>query len=221
MSSLAVIEKPMLFNAPMVLAILDGRKTQTRQVVKPHPESDIQSVYPDASENGFIFWSAPPSDKLAEFTKEQYQDQGINPPHPVGSRIWVRETWRAYDRMLECPCYDYCQCPPTGTILYRASHAVCDEKWRPSVHMPRWASRITLEITDVRVQRLQEISGIDAKAEGVSVPAHIPQDGADLDWARREFQSLWNSIHGPDAWEQNPWVWAYTFRRVESEADHD
>lgn len=223
MTTTTVIEKPMLFSAPMVRALLDGRKTQTRRVVKPQPESDIQSAYPDASGNGFIFWSTPPSDKLAAFTKEQYQDEGIKPPHPVGNRIWVRETWATKDHLTHVKPRNL---PVMSKIYYIATPEfglVNVDKFRPSIHMPRWASRITLEITDVRVQRLQEITEEDARAEGVEryqngmYRDYCGSGDMPVQFARTSFSTLWDSIHGPDAWEQNPWVWAYTFRRLEGE----
>lgn len=227
MTTPKLIEKPMPFKAPMVRAILEGRKTQTRRIVKPQPDCEVQDL---------PYWNVG---------RWRLRDDAPNPlkcPHPVGSRIWVRETWQVIHCVPE-----YSEGYATGYAdewfaadnipkssedgwwvpVYKATDAAADDhvedrgyKYRPSTYMPRWVSRITLEVTDVRVQRLQEIDGMDAKAEGVIIPAHIPHNGADMDWARREFKALWNSINGPDAWEQNPWVWAYTFRRVEVDDDH-
>lgn len=140
----------------------------------------------------------------------------------VGDRIWVRETFRVHSRATD-----------VATLVYRASvrnswteqtHrvpvAVCNkpatpEKWTPSIHMPRWASRITLEITDVRVERLRDLSDEDAKSEGI-----IPSAGGVLPgWEYRiNFRDLWMDIYGTDNWEANPWVWVIEFKRVEGGA---
>jgi hypothetical protein len=147
-------------------------------------------------------------------------------PHGVpGDRLWVREAW--------CCDGDTGDRDPT-TVLYRADGEAHEQEiethdgspWRPSIHMPRWASRILLEITEVRVERLQDISEADARAEGVGGPISVdgwdeqrkeffsPEEYARFD-SRRRFRLLWNVINGPESWDQNPWVWALTFRRVE------
>ncbi|ELF6917783.1 hypothetical protein RA591_004863, partial [Salmonella enterica] len=140
----------------------------------------------------------------------------------IGDRIWVRETFRVHSRATD-----------VATLVYRASvrnswteqtHrvpiAVCDkpatpEKWTPSIHMPRWASRILLEITDVRVERLRDLSEEDAKSEGITPPAGGVLPG----WEYRiNFRDLWMDIYGTDSWEANPWVWVIEFKRVEGAA---
>lgn len=182
-------ERPILFSAPMVRAILDGSKTQTRRIAK-HPLAQAAvriNSYKGQSEFDCIF-----SDGTGGI---------IQCPCGIpGDRLWVRE---AFAQGVEgCP----------GGISYRADH--CDPKgdgpahpmkWRPSGSMPRAASRILLEITDVRVQRLQEISDQDAWAEGCE-----PNDNYPRAW----FQALWDHINGAGSWDADPWVWAITFRRV-------
>ncbi|EAN5546931.1 hypothetical protein EI215_18695 [Salmonella enterica] len=205
-------ERGMIFNAEMVNAILSGRKTQTRRPIKwkqtrftEIAERDDGSLWPWAEdcERGGDIWFACPYGE-------------------IGDRIWVRETFRVHSRATD-----------VATLVYRASvrnswteqtHrvpvAVCNkpatpEKWTPSIHMPRWASRITLEITDVRVERLRGLSEEDAKSEGI-----IPSAGGVLPgWEYRiNFRDLWMDIYGTDNWEANPWVWVIEFKRVEGAA---
>ncbi|AMW57959.1 hypothetical protein CHY68_18060 [Salmonella enterica] len=201
-------ERGMIFNAEMVSAILSGRKTQTRRPIKwkqtrftEIAERDDGSLWPwaeDCERGGDIWFTCPFGE--------------------VGDRIWVRETFRVHSRATD-----------VATLVYRASvrnswteqtHrvpvAVCNkpatpEKWTPSIHMPRWSSRITLEITDVRVERLNSITESDAEAEGVTDTGFgvLLVDG---------FRYLWKSIYGDDSWQANPWVWVIEFKRVEGGA---
>ncbi|EGZ4386321.1 hypothetical protein YX36_004054 [Salmonella enterica subsp. enterica serovar Javiana] len=190
-------ERGMIFNAEMVNAILSGRKTQTRRPIKwkqtrftEIAERDDGSLWPWAEdcERGGDIWFACPFGE-------------------VGDRIWVRETFSAV------PDYD----EPAGcsALLYAADGNGPYRKWTPSIHMPRWASRITLEITDVRVERLRGLSEEDAKSEGI-----IPSAGGVLPgWEYRiNFRDLWMDIYGTDNWEANPWVWVIEFKRVEGGA---
>ena len=193
-------ERPILFSAPMVRAILSGAKTQTRRVMKVRCHSICEN------DDGKLWpWSED-----VELAEDFWHPCPFGQP---GDRLWVRETWGALPHMLGGF--------QRESLRYRADGEYQNEhgawRWRPSIHMPRWASRITLEITDVRVERLQDISGMDAKREGVSVPAHIPEDGADLDYARRGFRRLWEEIHGGGAWEKNPWVWVIKFKKLEQQ----
>lgn len=195
-------ERPILFGGEMVRAILDGRKTQTRRVVKPAP-CGLRMGLP--------------------YGKGRYITCPYGQP---GDRLWVRET-HAFVGSID-----------PGWLLYRASGyesecqrhgfdrpypAVSSIKWRPSIHMPRWASRITLEITGVRVERLQEISEDDAKAEGCGlyVPGHGFITQADLAEGysnylapRMGFEFVWTKINGPGSWDANPWVWVVEFKRL-------
>ncbi len=187
-------ERPILFSAPMVRAILAGTKTQTRRVVK--------------------------DPGLPCATDAQQRDcirRAIGCPYgQPGDRLWVREAWGVYDQGFDTA-------EESAFVVYRADTDRPDPKrWRPSIHMPRWASRITLEITDVRVQRLQDISEADADAEvfgggfpHVVLPELFPDADAAGGLSIPEcFRVLWESINGAGSWETNPWVWALTFHRV-------
>jgi hypothetical protein len=189
-------DRPILFSAPMILALLAGTKTQTRRVVKPQPRGPNP---PDARVFDFYDgrgkWKGAYDRKLGEGNALRLCPYG----HP-GDRLWVRETWAA----------------EAGAYFYRADGR---ERlvWRPSIFMPRWASRILLEITEVRVQRVQDSSAGDCVAEGVNPTGTDPCDIADS--AKDRYRDLWDSINGKRpgcAWADNPWVWALTFKRLPS-----
>jgi hypothetical protein len=231
-------ERPIPFSAEMVLAILKGDKTQTRRKMKiqPYPDSIVtvehfnQTVidrHGDMQPGPEIFG--------AHWDDGEY---GCRCPYGApGDLLWVRETWARH----------------ASGVDYAADFAAVSRPqagpWRPSIHMPRWASRITLRITDVCVERLRDISEDDARAEGCEArpfPGPWWQGYRDLgdglifhqqavgetppDWmiepkrmpptpwldqsARDGFRSIWMNIHGPGAWEANPWVWAISFERV-------
>jgi hypothetical protein len=180
----------------MVRAILDGRKSQTRRVfVPPLP-------------------FAPDDDIAIELAVGS-----IVPRHSVGDRMWVRESWSGPYRMGDIPPRDWA---PGLPIWYWADGNPEDGEWtrpKPSIHMPRWASRITLEVTGVKVERLQDISEGDARAEGAD-PVHMQPNGgtgnpsdAWLSYAAG-FRAIWTSINGPGSWEANPLVVALTFQRL-------
>lgn len=198
-------ERPILFSGPMVRAIMDGRKTMTRRVVKPQPEMvfDGESL---SDGNAYGGWEP----KLPPWSKWPYQ---------LGDTLWVRETWQIYDMMFDIynggwevgyplriipktnPSY------PVG-ICYRATEDDTEGPWRPSIFMPRWASRITLEVTGVRVERLQDITDDDAFAEGI---VDIRCAGEEKRW----FPALWDSINGKKySWSDNPLVWVIEFRHM-------
>ncbi|ELM7732724.1 hypothetical protein Q2P25_001409 [Escherichia coli] len=196
-------ERGMIFNGEMVRAILDGRKTQTRRIMKNQPAGD----YPDTpalirSVGGGFQWYG------------HYGESSIFncPLGAVGDRIWVRETWAeagasAPDLKLYRANY------PAHVPTHYENVPPADEiRWTPSIHMPRWASRLTLEITGVRVERLRDLSEDDAKSEGIT-----PSSGGVLPgWEYRiNFRDLWVSIYGADNWEANPWVWVIEFKRIE------
>ncbi|HBB7065467.1 TPA: hypothetical protein I8P12_004379 [Salmonella enterica subsp. enterica serovar Napoli] len=206
----------MIFNAEMVNAILSGRKMQTRRVLAT--DQDAVKFCPEWDVNG----------KQIFIVLGEKDHTGMNPVITAipchfgqpGDRIWVRETFRVHSRATD-----------VATLVYRASvrnswteqtHrvpvAVCNkpatpEKWTPSIHMPRWASRITLEITDVRVERLNSISDSDASKEGCCIA-----DMESGDCLSDVFARLWTSIYGDDSWQANPWVWVIEFKRVEGGA---
>ncbi|MEQ5162203.1 hypothetical protein ABN196_16245 [Proteus terrae] len=152
-------ERGIIFNAEMVRAILDGRKTQTRRVMKVQPvlNGDRWEVYSASVEKGNKSIPVTPWGSI----------ENNCPFGKVGDRLWVRETWRKFDFSDECGCSEYpCGCPENGAIMYRATQDDGESKWRPSIHMPRRYSRITLEITDVRVERLKDAGDTEFKAEG-------------------------------------------------------
>lgn len=229
-------ETPILFSGEMVRAILDGRKTQTRRIIMPQPFGGLR-------ESAFS-----PSGL------EDPHGYSIRPKYYIGDRLWVRETWAdtngengpmiSYkaggERFLVDESYpvDYGRYPGAKFTmwcgdLYRGESG---HNWISAMHMPRWASRITLEVTGVRAQRIQDISEADAKAEGFACVTKddgrtykygIPDlDGLpgndDYGWPwsdwnkdpRQAMQKLWNSIY-PGSWERNDWVFAYTFTRDE------
>lgn len=205
---MSTLERPILFSGSMVRAILNDSKTQTRRIVKPQPSADMKAAYLDGDSN-WVFWSEPVGEEVAKQWYPPGSDRGIKCPYgKVGDLLWVRETWRPLAQHVS-------QCVDQNDVAYRAS--VSDDfedglfAWKPSIHMPRWASRITLEITDIRVERLQDVSEEDAKAEGV--PPFDWNDG----WSLRPvpaFERLWDSINGAKhPWSSNPWVWCVNFKR--------
>lgn len=182
--------RPILFSAPMVRAILAGTKTQTRRVAK--------GLALEWLSEGFT----------PEFVAD-YQNR-LCPYGQPGDRLWVRETWAL--------AFESAVIPHPEAVIYRADEGNADwgGRWKPSIHMPRWASRITLEIVSVRVERLQDISGTDCLAEGVGAPvgSELSYGSVTDAWNKREYARLWESINGPGSWDANPWVWVVEFKRV-------
>lgn len=186
-------EKPILFSGPMVRAILEGRKVQTRRVITPQPKV-VHAIYPDRSiETNCIFRAG---------------DQRIHPRYPVGTRLWVRETWFST--------------PDKQSLIWYAADGDFDGVRRPSIFMPRKFSRINLLVTGVRCQRLQAITEEDAVAEGAEPWPFDPEQpmtsgelGAVCPY-RGGFAVLWDDINTDRGftWLSNPWVWAYTFQRI-------
>lgn len=198
-------ERPIIFSAPSVRAILAGRKTMTRRPVKL-PEIISEPGDADATSIGWIVHHESGPGWHGWMT--EYPEEGSLPLRcPYGDRLWVRETWapKAID-------------PECTVVAYRATDDACNGPWRTSSHMPRWASRITLEITGVRVERLQGISSDDCIAEGIGDPVGAPLRYGSITeaWNRRAFQQHWESINGPGSWAENPWVWVLSFKRVMS-----
>lgn len=223
-------ERPILFSAPMVRAILEGRKTQTRRIVKAKHLPWIEN-------------------SLLNFLDGKWNQRPM-PYGTRGDRLWVREAWQTVDPLEVPENRRGNRAPFTGSCglrripwvaAYRADGDIFHPDdgapivWRPSIHMPRWASRITLEITDVRVERLHEISETDAMAEGVE-PNCAQVDHARClhsEWrdylagaddfpafsAVDSFRSLWRSINDAGSWEANPWVWVIEFKRVSEVSD--
>ncbi|MBA3852911.1 MAG: hypothetical protein C0503_00770 [Gemmatimonas sp.] len=201
-----MIERPILFSGPMVRAILAGHKTQTRRVVRGDFDTIQPSVMTTDGKMLESHWTATgPAGRV-----------GLVSPYGVdGHKLWVRETWDFRPWATE-------DAPTAVRVAYAADGEQRDvvapadwnptlfgtARWRPSIHMPRWASRLTLEVTDVRVERLQCMSEEDAIAEGVVAPAR---------WASVPgFAVLWDSLNAARGfgWDANPWVWVIEFRRV-------
>lgn len=193
-------ERGMIFNGEMTRAILDGRKTQTRRPVK----------FPVHDKN--LGCELAGNELAGELSAGNYLNSAFGKP---GDRLWVRETWARYN--IDQNSHD---------IAYRATTPADwpeEGRWRPSIHMPRWASRILLEITDVRVERLNAISQEDAQAEGMELtgwrPTYSdPDSGGEVMTPYDNFAELWESIYGEESWKANGWVWVISFKRVEGGA---
>lgn len=202
-----VCERPILFNGEMVRAILDGRKTQTRRPVKvSHGGEKRAPRDPYYYEHGGELWT---EDEYGEH--HLAQDYLFSSLGRAGDLLWIRETWRQFNSHEECACYDDCLCSRYhGRFLYHAS-SPCDEvKWRPSIHMPREASRITLRVKRVWIERLYKIDWKGVYAEGVKLDLNLAVDSVENFEA---FEALWDSIYGGTEYksENNPWVWACEF----------
>lgn len=230
-------ERPILFSGEMVRAILDGRKTQTRRIAKLDlsPWLDGQADKIDESEMVFQF-SEGHSGFGLYVSCADYPEEGSDfyrcPYGKPGDRLWVRETFTppASRGPKSSKTVENCHYKADGWWNIDGTPI----KWKPSIHMPRWASRITLEIKSVKVERLQDISEEDALAEGVSFDSgweeslgegytsgsgylnyQSEDDAYEFGTAKESFRSLWNKINGADSWNQNPWVWVIEFKKVE------
>ena len=196
-------ERPIIFNAEMVRAIMAGTKTQTRRVIKPQPEADHIGSFGGVGE--------PFAYAFEHEEKWRYCPYG-----GTKEKLWVRETWAVAE------CFDSIKPSKLNltarNVEYRAEPkktgylGLVRGKWRPSIFMPRWSSRITLEIADVRVERLQDITEEDAKAEGVK---HGSSAMGHVFTHKEHFRGLWNGINGKKhPWESNPWVWVVEFKKI-------
>lgn len=217
--------KPILFSTPMVAAILEGRKTQTRRTVKPQPDSKatLFSYRPDQ-------WPKKPwiaKFKFKEIEGAPYYEVTNDykcPYGKLGDILYVRETWQL--TTWEHPTsenYGY---------IYKASEngreweQTEEWKWKPSLFMPKEAARIFLRITDIRVERLQDITEEDAIAEGIEyIVSDLLRGYTDystpkgitgvVDSPIQSFRTLWQSINGPESWTANPWAWCVSFERID------
>ena len=191
-------ERPILFSGAMVRAILDGRKTQTRRMVKGFP---LQLLAP---ENFTPEYVADPENEFCPYGQ-------------MFDRLWVRETWAQPAALDPGPTVyraDYPACVPAGFENIPPADAI---RWKPSIHMPRYACRLGLAITGVRVERLNDCSEADAIAEGIERDGDgwlSYAGGSCVQLPTTSYASLWDSINGAGAWEANPWVWVVEFRRV-------
>ena len=241
MSAVTVRERPILFSGPMVRAILEGRKTQTRRPVKGEPQvrllDRVRGDFPFHKINACAGIHAARLNKhgaVSVLADDRENELGVKPgefewlcPYGApGDRLWVRETWR-----LQFTGRDTIWEFPDGATMKRDLPDDADTHakrliqtgrggWRPSIHMPRWASRLTLEVVRVRVERLDVISEADAIAEGVyPLPAGTDDDAEHFDASdhRTAYLSGWDSMYArkPELqWKANPWVWVVEFKRV-------
>lgn len=213
--------KPILFNTEMVRAILDGRKSCTRRVIKPQPKARLCYTY--AGSHGCIGKWTYPSRGAREFWGEEYKlpenikDEELskrwNPPYHTDDILYVRETWfKGLERYIYRADY-------SDTEKFYRDGKEIEMKWHPSLHMPKEAARICLRVTDVRVERLQEITGQDVLKEGLN--SHVHPQASYFDGNQREmFEKLWNStIKKSDleryGWDASPYVWVIEFERCE------
>ncbi|WP_151815030.1 hypothetical protein [Acinetobacter soli] len=253
-----VKEHPILFNTEMVKAILEGRKTQTRRVMKEQPPSDdwllayvVSST--ERKNEGKRQWVRMNKEKTLQLEAGPY----FTKPYQIGDRLWVRETtvisppnWLSHDDVLDHPDIIKDSKGEHRVVQYIATNPDTDVpvkdyklKKTPSIHMPRWASRILLEITNVRVEHLNDISEEDSIAEGVEsidserdvhdfsicskcggTRSHgalghnlgwIEVECRECDTHKKRFESFWESINGEDSWDVDPWVWVIEFRVIE------
>jgi len=233
-----MIEKPILFSGAMVRAILDGRKIQTRRIIKNQNLSGAPRSFKayDLAEGGYGF--------------ENDDDIWKSPYGKPGDQLWVRETWRVgawkkeglvavdyaadnfpreewlkvtdseqFERLSQQSTDDAIKAnTPIINDRFHWEFGKAPTRWRPSIHMPRWAARIFLRVTDIRVERLQEITGADVFAEGVDNGKSNHTMGSRYEnMQRMAFEDLWDSINGNRegcSWEDNPWVWVVEFERV-------
>ena len=234
--------KPILFNTEMVRAIMDGRKSCTRRLVKPQPQGRLCYTFAGGdcgtwgypSKTAYENWGD--EYKLPEDITDEELKRRWNPPYHTDDILYVRETWEHF----ECCCcegdeHGNCYREPQQSVLnkscgcymYRATDEIYgDARWHPSIHMPKEAARIWLKVTDVRVERLQDITDDGAKAEGANW-----KNGRNVGWeekmkrtATERFAEIWDStIKKSDidryGWEANPWVWVIEFERCERPED--
>lgn len=204
-----MVDRPILFSSAMVRALLANRKTQTRRVIKPTSEMDGFTMYPQYLNGERIGSSSDPSFwDLSEFAVDPAKGlYGSAAPYCPRDRLYVRETFARLPRTAYALPKTVDPADPDMAAYYRADFDRSGKPpWKPGIHMPRWASRLTLTVTDVRVQRLQEISHDDAVAEGVGIFPHSMS-------AQKRYRELWDSLNADRGfgWEANPWIVAVTF----------
>lgn len=191
---------PILFSTPMVQAILEGRKTQTRRMLKPTPIENKSYHFEKLEKHGSKAYGMVPNKGVEIDNISTFPFNGIwFCPYEVGDVLWVRETWQIRDSRR-----------PTE-FFFKATNDMTCAPWKPSIHMPKQACRIFLKIKSIRVERLQDISEEDAIAEGAA------QYEEETDWltAKYGFQMIWETINGKDSWNKNPFVWVYEFEQIE------
>lgn len=200
-------ERPIIFNAEMVKAIFDGRKTQTRRALTSHHINLIKF----AAHIGECY----PLEDMHDGSQSYYLQ--YCPFGQIGDRLWVRETWcmSVNDDGHPINSSGELTSNECAELFYRSTPPKnLDAKWVPSIHMPRWASRINLEITGIRVERLNDISEADALAEGMDNGTSDAAMAAGwYEKPQRAFQRLWTQIYGEESWSSNPWVWVIEFKQ--------
>lgn len=202
-------DRPILFSAPMIRALLEGRKTQTRRIIKPQPEQTPRGMW--HIRGGCLLSADATDEEIAQAQLDYIR-------YEIGDRLWVRESLTKF-QTFGAP-QPTCHYPADDTGVYGAMIVPSDGSGRaywqwqrdriPSIHMPRWASRLTLVVKDVRVQRLQDISKEDVIAEGISEREGYPIINVYAGW-HEPFAQLWERINGDGAWDANPFVVALTF----------
>jgi hypothetical protein len=222
-------ERPIIMSGESVRAILDGRKSQTRRVIDfrklQAPGMTISDVHNSmteacqAQDGSWLFWYSKSADH-AEFTKKHYKGGGFTCPYGVpGDRLWVKEAWAARKGGQQPADGSWLwiegRSEPPDIIYYLATDDIQPSKWRSPLFMPRSASRLTLEILNVRVERVQDISEKDITAEGISGAYCWPVENGKH--YPHYFAYLWDSLNAKRgySWDANPWVWVIEFRRVE------
>lgn len=248
--------KPILFNTEMVRAILDGRKTCTRRVIKPQPQSGLCYTYGGSHKSCIGKWTYPNRGahklwgeeyKLPENIKDEELSKRWNPPYHTDDILYVRETWERFE-CWNCEGDERGNCPnepqksvldkTCGCYMYRATNEISgDARWHPSIHMPKGAARIWLKVTNVRVERLQEMKPVDVIKEGAYPDCWdclntygesgsqccygTEEQCSQCDEVMMEWEKLWNfTIKKSDldrySWDANPWVWVIEFERCEN-----
>lgn len=208
--------RPILFNTEMVTAILDGRKTATRRLIKPQPKENMKYKL------GYLIMGGSKKD-IGKFGFGTLEWGGrtsyARPPALVGDILYVRETWNT-----SCSNCEHYECPAPCSApryMYRADCPDTEDKWKPSIHMPKEAARIWLKVTAVRPERLQDMTLDDFLNEGITVPYEASNDpGNAYMQAKSLFTDVWNATvnkkeHEFYGWDANPWVWAIEFERIE------
>lgn len=231
-----VPEHPILFSAQMVREVLSGRKTQTRRIVTVPWKGSVRALPYEP------YWVD--NDGVLEFEDEygEWHDVETNQHCPYGRpghRLWVKETWRPDERKSDhvdgirfradgsfVPIDNTREAADRWVSLFKEGligDQISDKKWRPSIYMPRWASRILLDVKSIRVHRIQTIRWHEIRSEGVRCPEHDFESGfccSECPALREAFRALWDSINGKRfdgwaRWEKDPWVWAIEFKRID------
>lgn len=213
------IEHPILFSTPMVQAILEGKKIMTRRVIKnkfflKYPKARFYEKSSDLLKDVEVRFHGK---KVDPKTVTLFEDVstgfmfGVKCPYgKVGDRLWVRESWCNISKAEVAPEYVF-----KADTLDAEDYDPTEWRWKPSIHMPKAAARIWLEITGIRVERLWDITEAEAKAEGAEFQLWRTLNNTDTTSYKNGFTSLWLHINGDDSWNANPWVWVVEFKRIE------